>query len=199
VSPSGPRDGRHQPASLPYALMCRAVINSTRASRSVPRSLEQRSGSRVVSDVASLGRLGCARNVSAHEWNVWTRRMDLERLVDELWCGNHGLGDVSRFLLRALDNDESAAREEFSKFLQGKLSDRLIRLSRLAVGADGQLQTDGRLHRHRGSLRARGVQDGRQQTTSPRRSLVRGGHDRAAKTASTVPTRARKVTATSSG
>src|SRR3977135_2384001 len=36
--------------------------------------------------------------------------IDLERLVDELWCGNHGLGDVSRFLLRALDNDEGAAR-----------------------------------------------------------------------------------------
>ena len=71
--------------------------------------------------------------------------MDLERLVDELWCGNHGLGDVSRFLLRALDNDESAAREEFAKFLQGKLSDRLIKLSRLAVGTDGKLQGDGQL------------------------------------------------------
>src|SRR4051812_6554483 len=27
--------------------------------------------------------------------------MDLERLVDELWRGNHGLGDVSRFSSRA--------------------------------------------------------------------------------------------------
>jgi hypothetical protein len=64
--------------------------------------------------------------------------MDLKRLADELWCGSHGLGDVSRFLLRALDNDESAARAEFSKFLQGKLSDRLLKLSCRAVGKDGR-------------------------------------------------------------
>jgi hypothetical protein len=76
--------------------------------------------------------------------------MDLKRLADELWCGNHGFGDVSRFLLRALDNDESAARAEFSKFLQGKLSDRLLKLSRRAVGKDG------RPHRHGRSLGARG-------------------------------------------
>jgi hypothetical protein len=76
--------------------------------------------------------------------------MDLERLVDELWCGNHGLGDVSRFLLRALRNDESAAKAEFSKFLQGKLSDGLLKLSRRAVGKDG------RPHRHGRSLGARG-------------------------------------------
>jgi hypothetical protein len=76
--------------------------------------------------------------------------MDLERLVDELWCGNHGFGDVSRFLLRALRNDESAAKSEFSKFLQGKLSDGLLKLSRRAVGKDG------RPHRHGRSLGARG-------------------------------------------
>jgi hypothetical protein len=76
--------------------------------------------------------------------------MDLERLVNELWCGNHGLGDVSRFLLRALRNDESAAKAEFSKFLQGKLSDGLLKLSRRAVGKDG------RPHRHGRSLGARG-------------------------------------------
>jgi hypothetical protein len=76
--------------------------------------------------------------------------MDLQQLADELWCGNHGLGDVSRFLLRALDNDESAARAEFSKFLQGKLSDRLLKLSRRAVGKDG------RPHRRGRSLGARG-------------------------------------------
>ena len=76
--------------------------------------------------------------------------MDLERLVDELWRGNHGLGDVSRFLLRALRNDESAAKAEFSKFLQGKLSDGLLKLSRRAVGKDG------RPHRHGRSLGARG-------------------------------------------
>jgi hypothetical protein len=82
--------------------------------------------------------------------NVWTTDMDLERLVDELWCGNHGLGDVSRFLLRTLRNDESAAKAEFSKFLQGKLSDGLLKLSRRAVGKDG------RPHRHGRSLGARG-------------------------------------------
>src|SRR5258705_2876993 len=76
--------------------------------------------------------------------------MDLERLVDELWCGNHGLGDVSRFLLRALDNDEGAARAEFAKFLQGKLSERLLKLSRRAVGKDGRPHRPGR------SLRAHG-------------------------------------------
>ena len=46
-----------------------------------------------------MGRLGCARSVSELFGPI---DMDLERLVDELLCGNHGLGDVSRFLLRAL-------------------------------------------------------------------------------------------------
>ena len=76
-----------------------------------------------------------------------------------------------------------AWRERSSRnSLEGKLSDRLIKLSRLAVGTEGKLQGDGRLHRHIGSLRAR-----RQQTTSPTRSLGRGGHDRATKTATTLP------------
>jgi hypothetical protein len=62
--------------------------------------------------------------------------MDTERSVNELWCGNHGLGDVCRFLLRALGNDERAARAEFSKFLRGELSHHLLDLSRRAILED---------------------------------------------------------------
>ena len=104
----------------------------------------------VLSDVTSHE--GSARALSPKPTNrmFGPADMDLERLVDELWCGNHGLGDVSRFLLRALRNDESAAKAEFSKFLQGKLSDGLLKLSRRAVGKDG------RPHRHGRSLGARG-------------------------------------------
>jgi hypothetical protein len=104
----------------------------------------------VLSDVTShLARLARCRR-SRRTGMFGPADMDLERLVDELWCGNHGLGDVSRFLLRALRNDESAAKAEFSKFLQGKLSDGLLKLSRRAVGKDG------RPHRHGRSLGARG-------------------------------------------
>ena len=74
--------------------------------------------------------------------------MDLERLVDELWCGNHGLGDVSRFLLRALRNDESAAKAEFSKSFRENCrmdcsSYRAERSERMAV----RIATDVRLER----------------------------------------------------
>ena len=111
--------------------------------------------------------------------------MDLERLVDELWCGNHGLGDVSRFLLRALRNDESAAKAEFSKFLQGKLSDGLLKLSRRAVGKDG------RPHRHGRSLGARGrTMSGSKQSATGDTSL---GRDWPLKTASTFAVRAREA------
>jgi len=104
--------------------------------------------------------------------------MDLKRLADELWCGNHGLGDVSRFLLRALDNDESAARAEFSKFLQGKLSDRLLKLSRRAVGKDG------RPHRHGRSLGARGrTMNGSKQPATGRSFVACRGRDWPVKTA----------------
>ena len=41
-------------------------------------------------------------------------------------------------LLRALRNDERAAKAEFSKFLQGKLSDGLLKLSRRAPEARRQ-------------------------------------------------------------
>jgi hypothetical protein len=122
------------------------LAGAKREPRSERRYSEQRSGSRVISsDGKARLRAQCQRIGMFGPID-----MDLERLVDELWCGNHGLGDVSRFLLRALDNDESAARKEFSKFLQGKLSDRLLKLSRRAVGKDG------RPHRHGRSLGARG-------------------------------------------
>ena len=110
--------------------------------------------------------------------------MDLERLVDELWCGNHGLGDVSRFLLRALRNDESAAKAEFSKFLQGKLSDGLLKLSRRAVGKDG---------RPHFAWSTRAYHE-RQQTISHRRYFVAcRGRDWPLKTASTFAVRAREA------
>src|SRR4030088_251310 len=106
--------------------------------------------------------------------------MDLDRLVDELWCGNHGLGDVSRFLLRALDNDESAAKAEFSKFLQGKLSDRLLKLSFRAVGKDG------RPHRHGRSLGARGrTMNGSKQPATGAPFVAGRGRNWPVKTAST--------------
>ena len=174
-----------------------ACTFAPRERRAAAASWNKEGASGVV-NVASLGKaLGCASSfIEPANRNGLDVTMDLERLVDELWCGNHGLGDVSRFLLRALGSDESAAREEFSKFLEGKLSDRLIKLSRLAVETDAKVQTHGRLHRHIGSLRAR-----RQQTTSPTRFLGRGGHDRAPKTAATpaapVPIRAREEIATS--
>ena len=41
---------------------------------------------------------------------------DLERLVDELCCGNHSLGDVYRYLLRVSGDDEAkqdASSEDF--------------------------------------------------------------------------------------
>ena len=95
--------------------------------------------------------------------------MDLERLVNELWCGNHGLGDVSRFLLRALRNDESGSKAEFSKFLQGKLSDQTAHALRRAVGKDG------RPHRHGRSLGARGrtMNGSKQSATGDIRGLPR--------------------------
>ena len=112
--------------------------------------------------------------------------MDLERLVDELWCGNHGLGDVSRFLLRALRNDESAAKAEFSKFLQGKLSDGLLKLSRRAVGKDG------RPHRHGRSLGARGrIMNGSKQSATGDTSWPAEGAIGPCKAASTFAVRAR--------
>lgn len=114
--------------------------------------------------------------------------MDLERLVDELWCGNHGLGDVSRFLLRALRNDESAAKAEFSKFLQGKLSDGLLKLSRRAVGKDG------RPHRHGRSLGARGrTMNGSKQSATGDTSWPAEGAIGPCKTASTFAVRAREA------
>ena len=43
---------------------------------------------------------------------------DLERLVDELCCGNHSLGGVYRYLLRVSGGDETKARREFGKFFR---------------------------------------------------------------------------------
>ena len=60
---------------------------------------------------------------------------DLERLVDELSCGNHSLGDVYRYLLRVSGDDE-AARREFGRFLQGELPERLLNYSRRSIEAD---------------------------------------------------------------
>src|SRR3954467_10880141 len=77
----------------------------------------------VLSDVTSHEGLARALSPKPTNRNVWTHRHGPRTTCNELWCGNHGLGDVSRFLLRALRNDESAAKAEFSKFLQGKLSD----------------------------------------------------------------------------
>jgi hypothetical protein len=61
---------------------------------------------------------------------------DLERLVDELCCGNHSLGDVYRYLLRVSGDDEAKARREFGRFLQGELPERLLNHSRLSIEAD---------------------------------------------------------------
>lgn len=88
--------------------------------------------------------------------------MDTERFVDELWCSNHGLGDVCRFLLRALGNDERAARAEFSKFLRGELSHRLLDLSRRAI------LEDRREHGHSAEANLRRNVTG----TNQRRSVV---------------------------
>ena len=114
--------------------------------------------------------------------------MDLERLVDELWCGNHGLGDVSQFLLRALRNDESAAKAEFSKFLQGKLSDGLLKLSRRAVEKVWPSASPRTF-----AWSARAYHE-RQQTISHRRYFVAcRGRDWPLKTASTFAVRAREA------
>ena len=61
---------------------------------------------------------------------------DLERLVDELCCGNHSLGDVYRYLLRVSGDDEAKARGEFGRFLQGELPERLLNYSRRSIEAD---------------------------------------------------------------
>ena len=61
---------------------------------------------------------------------------DLERLVDELCCGNHSLGDVYRYLLRVSGDDEAKARREFGRFLQGELPERLLNYSRRSIEAD---------------------------------------------------------------
>lgn len=61
---------------------------------------------------------------------------DLERLVDELCCGNHSLGDVYRYLLRVSGDDEAKARGEFGRFLQGELPEQLLNYSRRSIEAD---------------------------------------------------------------
>ncbi len=61
---------------------------------------------------------------------------DLERLVDELCCGNHSLGDVYRYLLRVSGDDEAQSRREFGRFLQGELPERLLNYSRRSIEAD---------------------------------------------------------------
>ena len=61
---------------------------------------------------------------------------DLERLVDELCCGNHSLGDVYRYLLRVSGGDETKARREFGKFFRGELPEWLLSQSRRSIEAD---------------------------------------------------------------
>jgi hypothetical protein len=79
---------------------------------------------------------------------------DLERLVDELCCGNHSLGDVYRYLLR-VSGDNEAARREFGRFLQGELPERLLNYSRRSIEADdlsrrGNASLTGALSVHEG-------------------------------------------------
>jgi hypothetical protein len=55
--------------------------------------------------------------------------MDFELLADELiqgCCGRHSVGLVYHFLLRGFDNNESAARGEFIRFLRGELSQEIL-------------------------------------------------------------------------
>jgi hypothetical protein len=52
-------------------------------------------------------------------------------------CGEtHSLGQVYRFLLSALDNDEDIAKSEFRKFVAGELSERLLELARQWVSQE---------------------------------------------------------------
>ena len=74
---------------------------------------------------------------------------DLERLVDELCCGNHSLGDVYRYLLRVSGDDE-AARREFGRFLQGELPERLLNYSRRSIEADDLSRRARALSGHEG-------------------------------------------------
>ena len=80
---------------------------------------------------------------------------DLERLVDELCCGNHSLGDVYRYLLRVSGDDEAKSRREFGRFLQGELPERLLNYSRRSIEADdhsrrGNASLTGALSVHEG-------------------------------------------------
>jgi hypothetical protein len=61
---------------------------------------------------------------------------DPERLVDELCYGNHSLRDVYRYLLRVSGDDETKAKREFGRFLQGELPERLLRHSRRSIESD---------------------------------------------------------------
>ena len=71
------------------------------------------------SDPACLPRIECGTSID-----------ELAVKLIDLCSGNHSVAMVYRFLLKAQDHNEEAARAEFVRFLRGERSERLLQDAR---------------------------------------------------------------------